>query len=426
MINYNKFEQLASEGILLKNKDKYKTLTLFQYKTGISNWSDPTIRQSRGIVFDNAGGLVVRPYDKFFNYHQYRWLETENAENLSANMTLLQKKEVQRMTEWENNTPFKVEEKLDGSLMCVSVLNDELLVTASGSIDGEHSQYFYNMLNEKFSDTELEKLKEMIKGKTAIFEYIHPNIDPKVVDYDYKDIVLHGLINIATGYDYAFDQEIEDLTKAFNFKRPYVYDDIQSEEDTLKKLDTLENENYEGFVVSFNIGNGVVKRLKFKTESYVSLHAAHGMINGNKPTLKGLMEVYKLIENDEIDDVLNKLSSNPFAIERVDKVKEVYDNFEEMKKRVLSDIREYEEQYQSDIQSLLNDGPTRGQIIKNAKQQLDKSDVSLYIRLLTFNANAKSEELKREIAELNYTNSKLLIMWRGRIKALRDEIKGKI
>lgn len=423
MIDYNKFEQLASKGILLKNKDKYKTLTLFQYKTGISNWSDPTIRQSRGIVFDNDGHIVVRPYDKFFNYHQYRWLEMENAENLSSNMTLLQKKEVQRMTEWEDDTPFKVEEKLDGSLMCVSVLNDELLVTASGSIDGEHSQYFYNMLNEKFSVAELEKLKEMIKGKTVIFEYIHPNIDPKVVEYDYKDIVLHGLIDVETGYDYAFETELEDLAQAFNFKRPYIYEDIQSEEDTLKKLDTLENENYEGFVVSFNMGKGVVKRLKFKTESYVSLHSAHSMVKGDRPTLKGLLELYKLIENDEIDDVLNKLSSNPFAIERVDKVKKVYDNFEEMKKRVLLDIYDYEKQYQSDIQSLLNDGQTRGQIIKNAKQQLDKSDVALYIRLITFNANAESEELKKEIAELDYTNSKLLVMWRGRIKALRNEIK---
>lgn len=422
-MNYKSFEQLANEGTLLKNKNADKTLTLFQYKTGISNWSDPTIRQSRGIVFDNDGRVVVRPYDKFFNYHQYRWLETENAENLSSNMTLLQKKEVQRMTEWEDNKPFRVEEKLDGSLMCVSVLNNELLVTASGSIDGEHSQYFYNMLKEKFSVVELEKLKEMIKGKTAIFEYIHPNIDPKVVEYDYKDIVLHGLIDVETGYDYAFETELEDLAQAFNFKRPYIYEDIQSEEDTLKKLETLEDENYEGFVVSFNMEKGVVKRLKFKTESYVSLHSAHGMINGNKPSLKGLMEVYKLIENDEIDDVLNKLSSNPFAIERVDKVKEVYDNFEEMKKRVLSDIQKYEEQYQSDIQSLLNDGSTRGQIIKNAKQQLDKSDVALYIRLLTFNANAKSEELKNEIAKLNYTNSRLLVMLRGRLKALRNEIK---
>ena len=422
-MNYKSFEQLANEGTLLKNKNADKTLTLFQYKTGISNWSDPTIRQSRGIVFDNDGRVVVRPYDKFFNYHQYRWLETENAENLSSNMTLLQKKEVQHMTEWEDNKPFRVEEKLDGSLMCVSVLNNELLVTASGSIDGEHSQYFYNMLKEKFSVVELEKLKEMIKGKTAIFEYIHPNIDPKVVEYDYKDIVLHGLIDVETGYDYAFETELEDLAQAFNFKRPYIYEDIQSEEDTLKKLETLEDENYEGFVVSFNMEKGVVKRLKFKTESYVSLHSAHGMINGNKPSLKGLMEVYKLIENDEIDDVLNKLSSNPFAIERVDKVKEVYDNFEEMKKRVLSDIQKYEEQYQSDIQSLLNDGSTRGQIIKNAKQQLDKSDVALYIRLLTFNANAKSEELKNEIAKLNYTNSRLLVMLRGRLKALRNEIK---
>lgn len=422
-MNYKSFEQLANEGTLLKNKNADKTLTLFQYKTGISNWSDPTIRQSRGIVFDNDGRVVVRPYDKFFNYHQYRWLETENAENLSSNMTLLQKKEVQRMTEWEDDKPFRVEEKLDGSLMCVSVLNNELLVTASGSIDGEHSQYFYNMLKEKFSVVELEKLKEMIKGKTAIFEYIHPNIDPKVVEYDYKDIVLHGLIDVETGYDYAFETELEDLAQAFNFKRPYIYEDIQSEEDTLKKLETLEDENYEGFVVSFNMEKGVVKRLKFKTESYVSLHSAHGMINGNKSSLKGLMEVYKLIENDEIDDVLNKLSSNRFAIERVDKVKKVYDNFEEMKKRVLLDIYDYEKQYQSDIQSLLNDGQTRGQIIKNAKQQLDKSDVALYIRLITFNANAKSEELKREIAELNYTDSKLLVMWRGRIKALRNEIK---
>ena len=307
--------------------------------------------------------------------------------------------------------------------MCVSVLNNELLVTASGSIDGEHSQYFYNMLKEKFSVAELEKLKEMIKGKTAIFEYIHPNIDPKVVEYDYKDIVLHGLIDVETGYDFAFETELENLAQAFNFKRPYIYENIQSEEDTLKKLDTLENENYEGFVVSFNMEKGVVKRLKFKTESYVSLHSAHGMINGNKPSLKGLMEVYKLIESDEIDDVLNKLSSNPFAIERVNKVKEVYDNFEDMKKHVLSDIHDYEEQYQSDIQSLLNDGSKRGEIIKNAKQQLDKSDVSLYIRLLTFNANANSKELKNEIAKLNYTNSRLLVMLRGRLKALRDEIK---
>ena len=64
MIDYNKFEQLANEGILLKNKDKHKTLTLFQYKTGISNWSDPTIRQSLISKYDFIAEKRSTTYDR--------------------------------------------------------------------------------------------------------------------------------------------------------------------------------------------------------------------------------------------------------------------------------------------------------------------------------------------------------------------------
>ena len=55
----------------------------------MSDWSDPIVRQARGIVFDLiTGETVIKSFDKFFNYNQNEWMKNVSEDDETAATTL--------------------------------------------------------------------------------------------------------------------------------------------------------------------------------------------------------------------------------------------------------------------------------------------------------------------------------------------------
>ena len=80
LINKEKFDKEYQNRQIIKISNKDQTLFLYKYKIGLSDWSNNALKQSRGIVFDQFGNIVILPFEKFFNYHQYDWVNQELSE----------------------------------------------------------------------------------------------------------------------------------------------------------------------------------------------------------------------------------------------------------------------------------------------------------------------------------------------------------
>lgn len=186
-------------------------------------WDEITL-MSRGLVVDNNGTIVARPFKKFFNL-------SENRTNTSDN--------------------FEIFEKLDGSLGILFNYNDEWIFASRGSFTSEQAirgkELLDNVCSYKFLD----------ENNTYCFEIIYPE-NKIVVDYnELKTVVLTGVFNTHTGKELSLD--IWDL--------PYVksFTNIHLPKEQLH-LNIKNNE--EGYVLKFCNG----ERCKIKGAEYLRLH----------------------------------------------------------------------------------------------------------------------------------------------------------
>ena len=165
------------------------------------------IHQSSSIQFSYNWIRLFR-----INYHQYEWVNGDlNEEDLLV-LSNVKKDNIHylaQLTEWpETYDELRVYDKLDGSMMNVSVYNNELICTSSGSIDGTYPQLFKKAL-ELHLGSKLDSFKQQIKNKTIVFEYINSALDTHVVLYDKPDLVLLGGFDHVTGQDLEFTNIFE-------------------------------------------------------------------------------------------------------------------------------------------------------------------------------------------------------------------------
>lgn len=223
-----KLEQYSRTGHLFKQNHPTLPLSIWNYSPEVQYrqlWDDITL-QCRGIVTDDEGNVVARPFKKFFNIEEGKHNPTEE---------------------------FEVFEKMDGSLGILFNYKDEWILATRGSFTSEQSKKGRELL-EKYP---LEKLD---KNNTYLFEilFIENRI---VVDYGgYEGLVLLGAFNTETGEELPYSElkllEGFDIVKKYDGIKDYT---------TLKSL--IDN-NAEGFVVRFSNGD----RMKIKGEEYLRLH----------------------------------------------------------------------------------------------------------------------------------------------------------
>jgi RNA ligase len=222
----------------LMYKQVHPTLPLiiwnYSEKVQYDNLWDDITTQTRGLVTDDKGNIVARPFKKFFNDSEKKHTPTPD---------------------------FDVYEKMDGSLGILFYYEGEWVLATRGSFTSDQSVKGFEML-QKY---EYQKLH---KDYTYLFEIIYDD-NRIVVKYDYEDLILLGMIHTKTGYEVDLygegsDVRLKNMINNLGFKVVKKYDGIND----YSVLKEIIKDDEEGFVVKFSNGD----RMKVKGEEYLRLH----------------------------------------------------------------------------------------------------------------------------------------------------------
>jgi RNA ligase len=225
------------------------------------NWNDVTM-QARGLITNLDGTVVARSFAKFFNLEEY-----QEAIPLE---------------------PFKITEKMDGSLGILYFIDNKPYIATRGSFTSEQAAKANDILYTKYGGiTGLFK-----PSYTYLFEIIYPG-NRIVVNYGgTEDLVLLAVIETETGEEY--DIHNPDFVKLCRGIFPIVrhYDGIKD----INELKKLEEPDKEGFVIRFESG----LRLKCKFSEYVRLHRIL-----TQCTARTIWELLR--DNQSFDDLQEKV-----------------------------------------------------------------------------------------------------------------------
>jgi RNA ligase len=246
-------EKYHQDGLLYKQQHPTLPLTIWNYTEKVQYeelWDDITL-QSRGLVTDDKGNIIARPFRKFFNLEEGKFTPTEN---------------------------FEVYDKLDGSLGIVFWYNDEWHIATRGSFTSDQAIKGKEMLDK--SNTKYG----LYPGYTYLMEIIYPE-NRIVVDYKgVEKLVVLACFNSEKGMEGNISEMVNE-----GWEIVKKYDGI-TDYNTLKEII---KDDEEGFVVRFTNGD----RVKIKGSEYLRLHKI--MTNISTTT------VWEIMSNDEsIDDYL--------------------------------------------------------------------------------------------------------------------------
>jgi len=230
-MNKNILDKYVKDGWLIKQNHPTLPLTIYNYSQATQyegKWDEVTLA-CRGLVMDDMGRIIARPFRKFFNIEENKHTSTSE---------------------------FNVYEKMDGSLIIIFWYGGGWVIASRGSFTSDQaidaSQIFFNKLNHNFSI-----------GITYLFEFTAP-WNRIVVDYgEVEKLTLLGAIRTETGEEASWEvlKKIGDGAHCDVVKK---YDGVTD----FNKLKELNTPNHEGFVVHFSNGD----RCKIKFEDYVTLH----------------------------------------------------------------------------------------------------------------------------------------------------------
>jgi RNA ligase len=221
-----KLNKYYEDGLLYKQVHPTLPLTIWNYteKVQFENlWDEVTI-MCRGLVTDNKGDIIARPFKKFFNIEEGKYTPTEN---------------------------FEVYEKMDGSLGILFWYEGKWIMATRGSFTSDQAIKGTEIL--KRYNTNI-----LFRHMTFCFEIIYPE-NRIVLDYgdDEKLVMLGAFDRWGKDYDISdWDEWGFDLVKK--------YDGIKD----FKELKSMVKDDQEGFVVKFTNGD----RVKIKGVEYLRLH----------------------------------------------------------------------------------------------------------------------------------------------------------
>ena len=261
---------------------KENGLTTVKYLHGGVDFNNPLYRNARGLTLDLKGNVILRGFEKFFN-----WKQLVEYENYSKGF----KKEYSEV-EYIANHKYNFYEKLDGSLILLAEYKGRFVSATTSSSYNPYTQialkYFYQ--KENYRDL-LNYLRA--KNITLAFEYISIK-NPIVIHYTHTDYVLIGAHDNKTGERYS-QEKLNQIAKRFEFNQPkvyqYTFEEIQ---------DVMSNaKDIEGFVLENTYG----KLIKFKTDEWFRLKDYYGIFFGPLTNAK-ISTIIDSYLSDEIDDLI--------------------------------------------------------------------------------------------------------------------------
>jgi len=293
-LNLNTIQKLIDDKVVIFQFHPILPLKIYKYShscTYIRNWNEYTL-QLRGMVLDDKGNIVSRPFSKFFNNRDEDFDEIGNR--------------------IPKNFPYEIFEKLDGSLIQIFNYQGQRIITSSGSFTSEMVYKTEEMLNSKYPKVKFEN------GFTYLFEIIYPE-NKIVVDYgNTEKLILLAINEINTDMELSYDLFIKPFAilngldivkKVADKKLPDLFFEQKH----------LEFENKEGYIVKF--ANGY--RVKIKFNSYMKI----------QKTIMRLSDKYLyelLCEGKRLDDILDLVPD------------ELYEHLREVEMNLLKKYKEIE------------------------------------------------------------------------------------
>lgn len=287
-----------------------RNLVMFKYNQIDSDLSIKLVQQCRGLILDlDTFEIVSYAFDKFFNYE----------EPYAADI------------DWKS---CYVTEKLDGSLVKLSRIGDNILWSTNGTIDaykallveqigciaksfGELAWYAIlenyckarDLSVSDCIDPDIVKdwLKSIIKpGYTYMFELTSP-YNKVVVTWHKTELHFIGCRDNESGQEIFFGDH--ELSKIFDIPKIFP---LRSVDECVKAASELDV-NAEGYVVVDKDFN----RVKIKSPTYVALH--HMRNNGVLSYERGI----EIVRGNELGEVLTYF---PEFKPHLEKIKNAYDS----------------------------------------------------------------------------------------------------
>ena len=227
-MNLEKLHKYREDGLLYSQVHLTLPLTIWNYSEKVQYeglWDGVTL-MCRGLVTDDQGNIVARPFRKFFNMEEKRHTPTQE---------------------------FEVYEKMDGSLGILFNYNGEWILATRGSFTSDQAIRGMELL-QKYNYTELPT------GMTYLFEIIYPE-NRIVCKYEYEDLVMIGAIHTTYGIEYDIHAN---KYSELGFPLVHKYDGVKD----YHQLKDMISADAEGFIVKFSNGD----RMKIKGEEYLRLH----------------------------------------------------------------------------------------------------------------------------------------------------------
>ena len=289
---HNNWRELIQEEpyyIKIKEDDEYLLLK-YNYYADKTDWSNPIVRQCRGIILrkDTLKPVCV-PFYRFYNLGQ------KEADNVDFNNC-------------------KIQDKVDGSLIKIWVDEDKLHISTNGTIDAYEINLTtlgggsFNITFGAAVEKLIEKYKDLFfndKNSTHMFELVTP-YNKVVVDYGF-DVKLYYL----GSRDNNTFQEYRNKEMYNSFS---VIEEFSLNEINENKIRELANNRPEGLVIV----DDNYKRVKVKNPQYLLL----------SKTIEGLSDkvlLETLAKKDEAEFYATVQDSS--TIEKMNILKKQFDLF---------------------------------------------------------------------------------------------------
>lgn len=184
--------------------------------------TNPLLEKARGLVLDDAGNIIVHPFDKIYNYEEY-----DTGKDVKPEQKVY------------------CVEKLNGFLGCISKhpFKNELLLSTTGSLTSDYIGYINDFITDDLRKKLLNYFKE--NNKTLMFEVLHPQDNENhIVPYEKEELGL-WLIG-ARGRNLSDKIESEEyldkIGDQLGLKRPHW--EIMSFSEILEKTKDSQLEGY--------------------------------------------------------------------------------------------------------------------------------------------------------------------------------------
>jgi RNA ligase len=197
-------DRYVSEGLIEKNSHPTLPIAVYNYsrQTQFEGKWDNITKNCRGLVLDNDGNVVAKPFGKFFNMEEHDPSEIPNE-------------------------TFEVFEKMDGSLGILFWYQGQWIFASKGSFTSDQAIKGQELLSKY-------DIQPLPKGYTTLVEIIYPE-NRIVCDYgEDESLVALSMISNVSGKEFDYSSLVQ-VCEVAGFPVVKRYDGVEDYK-TLKSI----------------------------------------------------------------------------------------------------------------------------------------------------------------------------------------------